>query len=39
MTSENDRVIKFNQYLKSDKVPHIIYAESTLNLKNRWMCI
>ena len=27
MPSESNKIIKFNQYLKSDKMPCIIYAE------------
>ena len=27
MHSEKDNILKFNQYLKSDKVPCIIYAD------------
>ena len=27
MPSEKDNILKFNQYMKSDKMPYIIYAE------------
>ena len=27
MPSENDYILVFNQYIKSDKMPHIIYAD------------
>ena len=27
MPSENDNVLEFNQYMKSDKMPYIIYAD------------
>ena len=37
MLSENDKV--FNQYMKSDKMVYIIYADiESLIKKNRWMC-
>ena len=26
MPSEKDNILKFNQYMKSDKIPYIIYA-------------
>ena len=27
MPSEKDNILKFNQYMKSDKMPYIIYAD------------
>ena len=27
MPSENDNILEFNQYMKSDKMPYIIYAD------------
>ena len=27
MPSENDNILEFNQYIKSDKMPYIIYAD------------
>ena len=27
MPSEKDNILEFNQYMKSDKMPHIIYAD------------
>ena len=27
MPSEKDEILEFNQYMKSDKMPHIIYAD------------
>ena len=27
MSSEKDKILEFNQYVKSDKMPHIIYAD------------
>ena len=27
MPSEKDKVLEFNQYMKSDKMPYIIYAD------------
>ena len=26
MSSEEDNILEFNQYMNSDKMPHIIYA-------------
>ena len=38
MPSEKDYILEFKQYLKSNKMPYIIYAciESLIK-KNRWM--
>ena len=37
MPLEKDKI--FNQYMKSDKVPYIVYADiESLIRKNRWMC-
>ena len=30
MPSEMDNILKFNQYMKSDKTPYIIYARLNL---------
>ena len=27
MSSEKDNILKFNQYMKSDEMPYIIYAD------------
>ena len=37
--SEKDKILEFNQFMKSDKMPHIIYAdiESLIKKKNRWV--
>ena len=34
---QKKKIFESDQYMKSDKMPNIIYAES-LNKKNRWMC-
>ena len=33
MSSEKDNILGFNQYMKSDKMPYIIYAESEYLIK------
>ena len=39
MLSEKDNILEFNQYMKSDKMPYIIYVDiESLIKKNRWMC-
>ena len=39
MPSEKDNILEFNQYMKSDEIPHIIYADiESLIKNNRWMC-
>ena len=39
MPSEKDKKLEFNQYMKSDKMPYIIYTDiESLIKKNRWMC-
>ena len=39
MSSEKDNILEFNQYMKSDKMPYIIYADIESSIKkNRWMC-
>ena len=39
MPSEKDKILKFNQYMKSDKIPYIIYADiESLIKKNRCVC-
>ena len=35
MPSENNNLLEFNQYLKSDKMPYIIYIEMESLTKNR----
>ena len=37
MSSEKDNILKFNQYMKSDKMPYIIHAdlESLINKIDR----
>ena len=27
MPSEKDKILEFNQYMKSDKIPYIVYAD------------
>ena len=37
--SEKDKILKFNQYMKSDKIPYIIYADiESLIKKYRCVC-
>ena len=39
MLSEMSNILEFNQYMKSDKMPYITYADMKhLIKKNRWMC-
>ena len=39
MPSEKDKILKFNQYIESDKIPYIIYADiESLIKKNRCVC-
>ena len=39
MPSEKDKKLEFNQYMKSDKMPYVIYTDiESLIKKNRWMC-
>ena len=33
MPSEKDNILEFNQYMKSDKMPYIIYADVGLLIK------
>ena len=35
MPSEKDKILEFNQYMKSDKMPHIIYAEIESLIKKK----
>ena len=35
MSSEKDNILGFNQYMKSDKIPYIIYAESEYLIKKQ----
>ena len=38
MPSEKDKMLNFNQYMKSDKIPYIIYVGiQSLIKKNSWM--
>ena len=39
MPSEKYKILEFIQYMKLDKMPNIIYADTeSLITKNRWMC-
>ena len=39
MPLEKDKVLEFNQYMKSDKMSYIIYTDmESLIKKIRWMC-
>ena len=40
MQSQKNNVLKFKRYMKSDKMPYVIYAdtESLIKRKNRWIC-
>ena len=39
MPSEKDNILEFKQYVKSDKMPYIIYAETeSLIRKTSWIC-
>ena len=39
MASEKDNISGFNQYIKSDKVLYIIYADNESLIKKKgWMC-
>ena len=40
MPSEKGKVLEFNQYMKSDKMPYIIYADikSLIKRIDRWVC-
>ena len=33
MPSEKDKILEFNQYMKSDKMSYIIYADIEIKLK------
>ena len=35
MPSEKDEILEFNQYMKSDKMPRIIYAEIESLIKKK----
>ena len=37
MLSKNN-ILEFNQYMKLDKMPYIIYADNESLNKNGWMC-
>ena len=37
MSSENDTILEFNQYMKSYKMPYIIYADIESLIKNIWI--
>ena len=39
MPSEKCSILNFNQYMKPDKMPYIIYADIESLIKNRWMCL
>ena len=39
MSLEKEKILEFNQYMKSDKMQFIIYADiESLIKKKRWMC-
>ena len=39
MPSEKNNILEFNQYMNSDKMAFIIYADiESLIKKNKWMC-
>ena len=39
MSSEKDEVLEINQYMKSNKIPYITYAETESLIRNtKWMC-
>ena len=39
MPSEMDNLLEFNQYMKLNKMPYIIYVDiESLIRKKRWMC-
>ena len=39
MPSEKNNILEFNQYMNSDKMAFIIYADIEFLIKrNRWMC-
>ena len=39
LPSEKDNILEFNQYMKSDKMPELTYADITFLIKkNRLMC-
>ena len=39
MPSEKDNILEFNQYMKSDKMPYIIYADIESLIKRRDGCV
>ena len=38
MSSEKDNILKFNQYMKSDKMPYITYADVESLIKKIGVC-
>ena len=39
MSLEKEKILEFNQYMKSDKMQFIIYSDiESLIKKKRWMC-
>ena len=34
MSSEKDNILEFNQYIRSDKMPYIVYADIESLIKN-----
>ena len=38
LPSQNDNILRFNQYMKSDITPDMIYAVLEWVIKNRLMC-
>ena len=39
MPSENDNMLEFNQYMKADKMPYIIYADIESLIKKKDECV
>ena len=37
LPSQKYDILKFDQYIKSDKIPCIVYADLEYLIKNRWM--
>ena len=39
MPSEKDNILEFNQYMKSDKIPYIVYAGTESLIRNIDECV
>ena len=37
MPSEKNNILEINQYMKSDKISYIIYADTESLIRKRWM--